>query len=95
MSDDSHSNSDDDINDELDGGWMTEFKKLEESYEEFYKEPPSSVKLYFLFIDCDGEAKSIKRDTVKLERSSILAKDKIIDVICRNNPGEVCPKDII
>lgn len=87
MSDDSHSNSDDDINGEIDCGWMTEFKKLEESYEEFYKGPPSSAKLYFLFIGSDGEAKSIKRDTVKLDKNSILTKDKIIDVIFRNNPA--------
>uniref|UniRef100_A0A6C0BYA5 Uncharacterized protein n=1 Tax=viral metagenome TaxID=1070528 RepID=A0A6C0BYA5_9ZZZZ len=87
MSDDSHSNSDDDINDEIDCGWMTEFKKLEESYEEFYKEPPSTVKLYFLFIDSGGEAKSIKRDNVKLDKNSILTKDKIIDVMFRNNPA--------
>lgn len=70
--------------DELDNDWIDEFKKKEESYNDFYKEKVEHIKLFFLYTGSTNVLETIKKDSIVLDKDGILKKDIIIALIKHN-----------
>jgi hypothetical protein len=75
------------MEEELDDSWIKEFKKLESDYDDFYKETPSSVKVFFLYTAKNNTVESLKEDTVLLEEG-YLRKETLIGLIRAHSARE-------
>ena len=72
--------SDDEI---LDTTWVNEYKKSESIYNDFYKEPVTSIGIYLLYINKDNELEHTHRDRCLLEKNGLLKRDIIMSFIKR------------
>jgi len=72
--------SDDEI---LDTTWVNEYKKSESIYNDFYKEPVTSIGIYLLYINKDNELEHTHRDRCLLEKNGLLKRNIIMSFIKR------------
>jgi len=83
-----------DVKAELDVKWLREFKEQEKDYNMFYKDKPTSVKLYFLYVNHYNVVEFFKNDTYLLNQEksyddasaeeAILRKDVLLSIIKNN-----------
>lgn len=73
----------DDEDDELDldVSWIEMYKDLEQNYDDFYKEKPESIEMFFLYINESSELESINTTTYILDLNASIPKDNLINVI--------------
>ena len=69
---------------ELDNSWITKFKEEEENYNDFYKEKPTSVKLYFMYVNRENLIEFIKTETILLNNEAKIEKNYLISIIKKN-----------
>lgn len=79
---------------ELDVKWLREFKEQEKDYNMFYKDKPTSVKLYFLYVNHYNVVEFFKNDTYLLNQEksyddasaeeAMLRKDVLLSIIKNN-----------
>ena len=69
---------------DLDSGWITEFKKNESLYKDFYKEKVEQIKLFYLYVGSSNTLETIKKDVIPLDQDGILKKNTIITLIKKN-----------
>jgi len=69
---------------ELDNSWITKFKEEEEKYNDFYKEKPTSVKLYFMYTNRENFIEFIKTETILLNNEAKIEKNYLISIIKKN-----------
>ncbi len=69
---------------ELDNSWIEQFKEEDSEYNNFYKEKPTSVKLYFMYINKEKEVEFIKKETILLNNNSDIEKNDLISLIKKN-----------
>tara|TARA_Y100000389_G_C17462724_1_gene523059 strand:- start:2425 stop:2943 length:519 start_codon:yes stop_codon:yes gene_type:complete len=78
----------DSSDDEIDNTWVNEFYNLEKDYDQFYKEIPKKVEIFFLYVNSQNEIESLKKNIFDLNDSK-LDKNRIIYLIknnqCLNN----------
>ena len=78
---DSHSDSDDLI---IDDKWV----KQEKKYNDFYRDKPTSIKLYFIYVNNQNVVEIFKNDTYLLNQEqvqdAILYKDVLLSIIKNN-----------
>ena len=70
--------SDDEI---LDTSWLDKFKKAEADYNNFYKEPVSSIRLYMLYINEAKEITQCVKNRCRLDDKNCLKRECIIPLI--------------
>lgn len=75
-----------DINEiyEIDNSWITKFKEEESEYNNFYKEQPTSVKLYFMYVNKENIIDFIKTENILLNNNADLEKNHLIFLIKKN-----------
>ena len=74
--------SDDEDNElELDVSWIQMYKDLEKDYDDFYKEKPESIEMFFLYINQDSELETINTTTYILDLNASIPRDNLINVI--------------
>ena len=77
--------SDDELSEiDIDETWITEFKKNEELYNDFYKDKVDQIKLFYLYVSSSNIIESTKKDSIQLDDDGILKKNKIIALILQN-----------
>lgn len=68
--------SDDEDNElELDVSWIQMYKDLEKNYDDFYKEKPESIEMFFLYINQHSELETINTTTYILDLNASIPKD--------------------
>jgi hypothetical protein len=67
----------------LDTKWIDDFKKNEEIYNEFYKEPVKSINIYLLYVNKDNELEHIHSDKCFINENGLLKREIIISFIKR------------
>jgi len=65
----------------LDTSWLKKFKKTENRYNHFYKEPLTSVRLYLLYIDKNKTLTSVDTIRCALDENNSLKRDRLIALI--------------
>ena len=74
--------SDDEDNElELDVSWIQMYKDQEKNYDDFYKEKPESIEMFFLYINQDSELETINTTNYILDLNASIPKDNLINVI--------------
>lgn len=80
--------TDDDFDLNIDDRWLREFKEKEKDYNDFYKDKPTSIKLYFLYVNKYNVIEFFKNDTYLLNQEniphSVLRKDVLLSIIKNN-----------
>lgn len=71
-------------NEELDDSWMSDIEKEEEVYGHFYKETTDEIELYYIYVNSDNKIYYIKKQKCKLDNSSILQREKLINLLKKN-----------
>jgi hypothetical protein len=72
---------------QLDSTWITEFKKLETEYNDFYKEIPKVVNVYNLYINTNNSLVAINKKQLSLDKKGVASKDTVIAMIQQNKKG--------
>jgi len=67
----------------LDTSWIDDFKKTENNYNEFYKEPVTSINIYLLYVNKDNELEHIHSDKCLLNENGLFKREIIISFIKR------------
>jgi hypothetical protein len=65
----------------LDTSWLDEFKQAEASYNNFYKEPVNSIRLYMLYINELKEIALCVKNRYKLDAENCLTRERILPLI--------------
>ena len=80
---------DDDMN--IDDKWLRDFKEQEKDYNDFYKEKPTSINLYFIYVNNQNVVEFFKNDKYLLNQehiaksdNAILQKDVLLSIIKKN-----------
>jgi len=68
----------------LDSAWITEFKKLETEYNDFYKEIPRSVNIINIYINEKNSLVSVHKKRTPLDKTGKINKDTILKIIQQN-----------
>ena len=71
-------------NDELDDSWMSDIENEEEKYGHFYREINNEIELYYIYVDSDNKIYYIKKEKCSLNNSSILQREKLINLLKKN-----------
>lgn len=66
------------MDEELDNSWITEYKDAEKDYNDFYKEQPSSIKLFFIYVDKSNNISFIRKENYILNNGYISRENLII-----------------
>jgi hypothetical protein len=74
---------DDDIIDDdiIDDAWVTDYKREEELYNDFYNEKVNNIKVFFMYINTDKTIVNIRQESLSLNNDSILTKEQLIKII--------------
>lgn len=67
----------------LDTRWIEEFKEAESVYNEFYKEPVTSINIYLMYVNKDSELEHVHTDKCFLNENGLLKREIIISFIKR------------
>jgi hypothetical protein len=71
------------MDEELDNSWITEYKDAEKDYNDFYKEQPSSIKLFFIYVDKSNNISFIRKENYILNNGYI-SRENLINLIRDN-----------
>ena len=84
-------NDDVDDNMNIDDKWLRDFKEQEKDYNDFYKEKPTSINLYFIYVNNQNVVEFFKNDKYLLNQehiaksdNAILQKDVLLSIIKKN-----------
>jgi hypothetical protein len=72
---------DDIIDDTIDDTWVTDYKREEENYNDFYNEKVNNIKVFFMYINTDKTIVNIRQESLSLNNDSILTKEQLIKII--------------
>jgi len=74
---------------EIDNKWLKEIKDNEKDYNDFYKEKPTSIKIYHLYVSRENQVVFSKTETYLLNttngKHATLHKDTLISIIKNNS----------
>jgi hypothetical protein len=74
---------------EIDNKWLKEIKDNEKDYNDFYKEKPTSIKIYHLYVSRENQVDFSKTETYLLNttngKNATLHKDTLISIIKKNS----------
>ena len=83
----------DDMN--IDDKWLRDFKEQENEYNAFYKEKPTSIKLYFLYVNKYNVVEFFKNDTYLLNQEQASAVQQASASVFRQEMSAVLRKDVL
>jgi hypothetical protein len=69
----------------LDETWITDFEKIDNSFEEYYKSDVFYVNITCIYINNSNEISSIKEEIFFLNTPNIITKEQLISLIKRNS----------
>ena len=75
------------MDDELDVSWIELYKNLEKDFDDFYKEKPENIQMFFLYVNQNEELETVNTNNYILNTKSSIPKDLLINVI-RENPSK-------
>ena len=73
---------------DLDNSWIKEFKETELNYNQFYKEQPTSVKFFYIYINSSNDIESIKTENYALTNAIISKNNLIYKIKTQQQIGE-------
>jgi len=71
----------------MDTSWVTEFKKDEQDYLDFYVEEVKTITLFFIYIDSTNNIEKCSRDIMVLSEKNVIHRDDLIKYIKHYNSG--------
>jgi hypothetical protein len=74
----------DSIDEILDTNWIDHFKAAESVYNEFYKEPVTSINIYLMYVNKENELEHIHNDKCFINENGLLTREMIISLIKRH-----------
>ena len=78
----------------LDSAWITEFKKLETEYNDFYKEIPRSVNIFNIYINKNNVLVSINKKSTLLDKRGKINKETVLEII-QQHKKELSDKRVV
>ena len=73
-----------DILEDIDTSWITEFENLDSEYKDYYTEDLSFIRLNCIYINKLNEIEKIIEEKILFETLGILSKEEIIGLIKHN-----------
>jgi hypothetical protein len=67
--------------DEIDNNWVDAYKNAEANYNEFYNEPITTVKVFFLYVNTEKTVVNIKQEYIPLTVANLLPREQLITLI--------------
>ena len=64
---------------DLDVSWIEMYKDLEKNYDDFYKEKPENIEMFFLYINEDSVLETINTTTYILDLTGSIPKNNLIN----------------
>lgn len=68
------------MEEELDTSWIKEYQDKEKNYNEFYKEPVSSIKLFFIYVNKDNIIEFLKKED-KILNNNTISREGLVKII--------------
>lgn len=81
---DNNTESDADADEILNTDWIEQLKDAENVYNDFYKEPVTSIKLFFLYVNTANELEHIYSDVCLLNAEGVISGNNIVSLIKHN-----------
>ena len=81
---DNDTDTENDEEERLNTQWIEQFKREEDDYNDFYKEPVTSIKVFFLYVNKNNELEHIYSDLCLLLDKGIIKREIIISLIKHN-----------
>ena len=78
------SDADTDADEILNTDWIEQLKDAENVYNDFYKEPVTSIKLFFLYVNTANELEHIYSDVCLLNAEGVIIGNNIVSLIKHN-----------
>ena len=77
------------MEDSLDTEWINHFEDEDRDFNDFYKEPITSIKIYFLYVNTKNELEKINEEKHVLTQENMINKNELIKLIKThdNNDG--------
>ena len=72
------------MEEELNTDWITQFEKVDEKYEKFYKKKVDTINVFFLYVDRDSNLFYIKKNKENLTDNGVLEKINLINLLKKN-----------
>lgn len=70
---------------ELDTSWITNFEKLENEYNLFYKDKITEITIFFLYVNRENDVIKIKRDKIDNIKNNTINSDNLLYLIKNYN----------
>lgn len=81
---DTDNNTDADADEILNTDWIEQLKDAENVYNDFYKEPVTSIKVFFLYVNTANELEHIYSDVCLLNAEGVISGNNIVSLIKHN-----------
>ena len=81
---DTDTDTDADTDEILNTDWIEQLKDAENVYNDFYKEPVTSIKVFFLYVNTANELEHIYSDVCLLNAEGIISGNNIVSLIKHN-----------
>lgn len=81
---DTDTDTENDEEERLNTQWIEQFKREEDDYNDFYKEPVTSIKVFFLYVNKNNELEHIYSDLCLLIDNRVIKRETIISLIKHN-----------
>jgi hypothetical protein len=81
---DNDTDTENDEEERLNTQWIEQFKREEDDYNDFYKEPVTSIKVFFLYVNKTNELEHIYSDLCLLIDNRAIKRETIISLIKHN-----------
>ena len=73
-----------DILEDIDTSWITEFENLDNEYKDYYTEDISFVKIHYIYVNKANEIEKVSEQKLLLKVQSVISKEEIIGLIKHN-----------
>ena len=72
------------MEEELNTDWITQFEKVDQKYEKFYKKKVTTINVFFLYVDRYSNLFYIKKNKENLTDNGVLEKINLINLLKKN-----------
>ena len=73
-----------DIFEDIDTSWITEFENLDNEYKDYYTEDISFIKIHYIYVNKANEIEKVSEQKLLLKVQSVISKEEIVGLIKHN-----------
>jgi len=81
----SNTNTNNDIIEDLDLTWLEEFEKIDKEYKNYYTEDLSFIKVHSIYVNRENNIEKLREEKILLRKPGFLQKEELISLIKHNS----------